>query len=155
VGAFASRDARNVDALLGMRAQALASNQLDTWLEAVGNAATAKAFPAVEEHLASENTRIRSAALSALREMPGENVLDALQPGFRPEKNADLRRQAATILAGRPEDASLRFAGGVLESEADDELRIATLRGLAPRMEERPVRELVERTIATDRSRRV
>lgn len=155
VGAFAGRDARNADALLALHPEAVASKKLETWLEAVGNAGTSKAFDLVEPHLAANELHLRAAALSALREMPGESALGALGRRFQEETVEALRGKAATLLASRPEAAGLHFADRVLDTEPDDEIRIAALRGLIAKSSNPEVRARIERAANQDRSEKV
>lgn len=155
VGAYAARDPRNTDALLAMHAEAVASKRLETWLEAIGNAGASQAFSLVEPHLAADAAPLREAALSALRGMPGDAALQALERRFEDEKVEELRGKVATLLAGRPETAGLHFADRVLESEPDDEIRIAALRGLIARSGKPEVRARIERVANQDRSEKV
>lgn len=155
VGAFAARDGRNADALLALHPQAVAGEKLTTWLEAVGNAGTSKAFDLVEPHLAANDPHLREAALSALREMPGDAAVAALEQRFQEENVHELRGKAATLLASRPEPAGLRFLDRVLETEIADDLRIAALRGVVNKAGDPDVRVRIERVANTDASEKV
>ena len=155
VGAFAARDGKNVDALLGLATEAAANHRLENWLEAVGNCGASKAFSAVEPHLGADDPRLRAAALNALRDMPGESCLAALELRAAEEKIPEIRRLATTLLTSRPEPKSLSFAEQLLQVENDEELHMAALRGFSARTSEAGVRSLLERTVASNHSQKL
>jgi HEAT repeats len=103
--------------LLAQEKSAIARGLLPTWLEALGNAATAAIVPRVIPYLGHKSGRVRHSAASALRDVHTPTARTALLRSAKRDPDAAVRINALRSLRGH----ELHSVRGTLHSIAKDD----------------------------------
>jgi HEAT repeat protein len=103
LGAAAGREGADpalMQQLLSFEEAAVESGMLDRYLEALGNTGSAQILPKVVEHLESNDPKVRSAALDALRRLETPEAVSLLQQYATQDPSPQVRIEAVDTLSG-------------------------------------------------------
>jgi hypothetical protein len=123
------------------------------YLTALGNAGTSSSFDLLKEQLGDANPNTRSAALQAMRFIPGAEV-DTILAEFMLKDADPIVRRAAIVAAAYRELAPpvARAAPRLLQSEPIESLRFEVLRALGEKLVLAGQRAVIESVASNDTS---
>ena len=152
LGAFASTDSDPELAthLVAMESAALEADELISWLEALGNTRNPSVYEAAKRHLGAEDANARLSAVRALRHLNTPEVTQALIGPASLDRDATVRAEALTLLAGRAHEGALAVVGELLSEEPETSVRRAALEALVGRPMDSEVHQLLSAVASTD-----
>ncbi len=152
LGAFAKTgsDPELTARLVSMESAAAEAGELISWLEALGNTRSPDVFEAASRHLGSKDADARLSAVRALRHLESIDATQALAEQAGSDEDAVVRREAISLLAGRPHDGVVSAVSELLREEPEASVRRAALDAFVNRPMDNEVLELLSSVASSD-----